>query len=573
MPQTDRIITGVSASGSLSSRYPNAREISETFTTKLFEMRWCAIALVTNVFFMYYVLQMPKGIMIPLPDGVVTSIGCVVAELILLISNVITFRALDDGASAWFGAQLTSKRGFSLAVCGFFQAAPFQKWPFATQLSLNSTCRSLFTRISVIWILLEGMKILTPISATSITGSSTRIDSGTVECVVFSETGSPVDRQWPTVVAEAGFAELVFGSSLGSLRSEQTVDNTTFVMSPQIIGAVNDGDTIVGPGFITTISTKCRCVQNNNITSLRTQGVSNDTAAAILGLSSQLGPNLGLTSYIEVNSTLISVKTLISGSTICGGHNFSFLPMCTTSFSDHKSALVLMRYMTDGTTASIAPESVDVRAVLDDANLDIWVGAALKSILGGELSSFSLPSTIPGVLNPLMWWTSPNLMTIDPALVEGGIETLFSILLRAGTQRTYATHGEVCGRNVAIEGQSIVRMAPYGVDVAFFTLSFQLFITILSALAFVPWLRSVVPIGPGVRALREPVYFTTLINSSSVCHGFDQLCNAQIHAIWQNLDLVVRIGEPIGTRTEGVGHISMDRPKLIGAMTNGKRYF
>ncbi|KAH9244035.1 hypothetical protein BASA81_018591 [Batrachochytrium salamandrivorans] len=568
------ITKGFSMSSSLTSQYPFAREISETFSTKLSEMRWCGIALVFNGICMYYVLQMSSGIAFPLAPEVVTSIGCVLVELVLLISNIITFRALDDGASAWFGSCLTFPKGFSLSVCGFFQASSFSKWSFAAQLSLNSTCRSLFSRISVIWIILEMMKWLTPISATAMSGSSLHMDSGKVECIVYSQSGAPFDRQWPTVSTEAGFAELIFGSSLGILRSETSANQTTFVMSPQIIGVVNDGDTIIGSGFLTNIQTSCNCI-SNNITGVMSAGLSNTTAAELLAAHGTLGFDLGIASNIDLskNLTKITIKTMLSGTLICGGRNATYVPICTTVLSNHMKGTVIMSYMTDGTTASIAPNKVGIRSIDGVADIQTWLSAATTTILGGITTAIPLPSTIPGVLNPLLWWASPNLMTVDPALIEGGIETMFSILLRAAIQRTYSAHGDVCGRNIAVEARSIITMSAYGVNVAFCILSFQLAVSVLATLAFIPWLRSSRPIGAGVRAVKEPVYFTTLLNSSSVCQGFDQLCNAQIHAIWQHLDVVVKIGEPIGSHSESIGRISMDRPKLITWMTNGKRYF
>ncbi|KAJ1340509.1 hypothetical protein BSLG_004895 [Batrachochytrium salamandrivorans] len=523
------ITKGFSMSSSLTSQYPFAREISETFSTKLSEMRWCGIALVFNGICMYYVLQMSSGIAFPLAPEVVTSIGC---------------------------------------------ASSFSKWSFAAQLSLNSTCRSLFSRISVIWIILEMMKWLTPISATAMSGSSLHMDSGKVECIVYSQSGAPFDRQWPTVSTEAGFAELIFGSSLGILRSETSANQTTFVMSPQIIGVVNDGDTIIGSGFLTNIQTSCNCI-SNNITGVMSAGLSNTTAAELLAAHGTLGFDLGIASNIDLskNLTKITIKTMLSGTLICGGRNATYVPICTTVLSNHMKGTVIMSYMTDGTTASIAPNKVGIRSIDGVADIQTWLSAATTTILGGITTAIPLPSTIPGVLNPLLWWASPNLMTVDPALIEGGIETMFSILLRAAIQRTYSAHGDVCGRNIAVEARSIITMSAYGVNVAFCILSFQLAVSVLATLAFIPWLRSSRPIGAGVRAVKEPVYFTTLLNSSSVCQGFDQLCNAQIHAIWQHLDVVVKIGEPIGSHSESIGRISMDRPKLITWMTNGKRYF
>ncbi|KAK5666795.1 hypothetical protein BDV3_005941 [Batrachochytrium dendrobatidis] len=575
----DRLPKGVmkvnrSMSSSLTSQYPYAREISETLSSKITQMRWCGLALAVNSICIYYVCRMSGGIEFPLPYTVVTSIGCVIIELVLLISNILTLRALDDGVSAWFGARLTEKKGFSLCICGFFQALPFQKWSFANQLSLNSTCRSLFARISIIWILLEMMKWLTPISATAMSGESVKIDSGTVECISYLQAGSPVDRLLPNLQGEAGYAELVFGSAMGNLQSEKDVNETVFMMSPQIIGAVNDGDTIIGPGFVTSIHTSCLCSTKNS-TQLQSLGLSSSAVTDLLSNSATLGFNVGFASNVDLSDSTsnIKVQMLFTGVNVCGGQNATLVPLCTSVISNHSNAVVVVEYMTDGTTASVAPRSVDVRSVGSPADMQTWLSAALVSILGGQSSSVSLAPTVPGVLNPLLWWTSPDLMAVDPSRIESGVETMIAILLRGGIQRTYTTRGSMCNRNVALVTKSIVKMAQYGISVALFILFVQLLFTLIAILAFIPWIMCSSPIGAGVRAIREPVYFTTLLNSSSVCQGFDQLCNAQLHSIWQHLDVVVRIGEPIGSSSEVIGRISMDRPKLITWMTNGKKYF
>jgi hypothetical protein len=113
----------------------------------------------------------------------------------------------------------------------------------------------------------------------------------------------------------------------------------------------------------------------------------------------------------------------------------------------------------------------------------------------------------------------------------------------------------------------------YSVIVGVSILAFQLLVTIVSLFAFVPWFLSEHPVGPGVRAMREDIYFTTLLNSSALNNGFHELCNAQTHMIWQVLDVIVRIGESIHTVSEEVGHIAMDKPKLIRNLVNGKKYY
>ena len=140
-------------------------------------------------------------------------------------------------------------------------------------------------------------------------------------------------------------------------------------------------------------------------------------------------------------------------------------------------------------------------------------------------------------------------------------------------QRTYSVKGNSCIRNVVVESASIMKMDHYAVGVSIFILVCQLVACCLALAAFIPWLLSAIPIGPGVRIVKEDIYFLTLVNSAGIIQGMNELCNAPAHTIWQTLDVVVRIGESLATRSEVVGHITMDKPKLIRSLTNGKQYY
>lgn len=59
--------------------------------------------------------------------------------------------------------------------------------------------------------------------------------------------------------------------------------------------------------------------------------------------------------------------------------------------------------MTDGTPASIAANIVTMIEKKGIANMT-WVAQSLRNILGGDISSFPMPSTYPGAMNPLLWW-------------------------------------------------------------------------------------------------------------------------------------------------------------------------
>jgi len=76
-----------------------------------------------------------------------------------------------------------------------------------------------------------------------------------------------------------------------------------------------------------------------------------------------------------------------------------------------------------------------------------------------------------------------------------------------------------------------------------------------------------------VRAIKDSIFFTTLLCSTTIDNGFHELCNSPTHELWQALDVNVRIGETIQTMSEDVGHVTMDKPKLVTGLKNGKRYY
>jgi hypothetical protein len=368
---------------------------------------------------------------------------------------------------------------------------------------------------------------------------------------------------------------LIFGTALGYVRSEFALDRTTAIMSPQIVGAVQDGDTMTGKGYTTDILTDCVCSAGSNASDIMAVStMDNATSTDLLRLYNNL-KIVGIANHITWDGSStgnVTITTLVSRTSICGGVDNLFIPVCTTTFFNHTAANITATYMTDGTPASIAAKEVHIRDGNVTADMK-WVYHSMMNIMNQSPNVHILPSTIPGTMNPLLWWTTPNLLTIDPAFLNAGLETTFAILLRGGTQRTYSVTGSSCIKNIQKEGYSFITMSEYSVIAGVFLLAFQLVVTVISFMLFVPWFLCADPIGPAVRALRENIYFTTLLNSSAVNNGFHELCNAQTHMIWQSLDVVVRIGESIQTVSEEVGHVAMDKPKLIRKLVNGKKYY
>jgi hypothetical protein len=152
------------------------------------------------------------------------------------------------------------------------------------------------------------------------------------------------------------------------------------------------------------------------------------------------------------------------------------------------------------------------------------------------------------------------------------METMFTIILRGAIQRTYSTEGVQCVRNIVIADQSKLTIAEYGYQCAVAALTIQLIFSLVSFIAFLPWLANQAPVGPAMRAVKDFIYFTTLLGDSNYSDNIRNLCNAQTFAIWQGLDVIVRVGEAVDTQDEDMGRITMDKTKLVRPLVNGRKY-
>jgi hypothetical protein len=100
----------------------------------------------------------------------------------------------------------------------------------------------------------------------------------------------------------------------------------------------------------------------------------------------------------------------------------------------------------------------------------------------------------------------------------------------------------------------------------------QLVITITGFLICSIFLSLKNPVGPGIRAFKEDAYFSTLLIKFNFRDSINGLANTPTAAFWQNLDYQVKIGESFHSIQMDVGKISLDKPKLVGQLTNGKKY-
>ncbi|KAJ3069797.1 hypothetical protein HDU98_007146 [Podochytrium sp. JEL0797] len=521
-----------------------------------------------------------NGVLLSVPAGLVNQFGGIILLVILLVCNVVGLWGLNDAGSCVAGYLLSGARGYTFAVTGYLQSPAFAKMAFAQKLSLTSKYRKNLSRASFIWIIMELLKILTPISAISLTAQQYASYNDVSDCVYFVQDNSlkPADRKWPTLDTEGGVGEYVFGSSLGIMRSEVSgVNVTTAMYPPTLISALNNGDTIHGPGFSADISTTCKCASAATSEGISKAGVDPTQAQQVLQLYFGMNKQPGLTfsTILRDNETLVMANVL-SGFGLCGGDRVTkSLPLvCSTVINNHQSMMLEMTFMTDGTTASIAPNYVTPIFPLGQADVHTWLYFAMTAITNGTVSSYLTPATVPGSLAPLLWWTSPNLIAMDRALLESGIETMYAILFKGAIQRSYTAKGMSCPRkNLLASTQSTVTILPSGLAASTFLLAAQMAVSIVSMFAFGLWLWSPSPLGPAVRAMQEPIYLITLLASSNhVGVGLNELCNAETYSIWQRLDIKCRIGESVSMLENEVGKIVVDKSNLVRPLQNGRRY-
>ncbi|KAJ3087950.1 hypothetical protein HK100_008194, partial [Physocladia obscura] len=507
-------------------------------------MRWSIVSVIFNISLLVFIRLINLELQIHLSKSYVQSYGGVIVEIILLLSNAITGICLDDAASCIFGYLLASKTGFSMAVCGFLRASPMSKLPFSQNLCLTSPSRKLLARISILWIVIDVLKILTPFSAIAIIASPWGVYNDVGSCIYFLQDKiiTPVDRKWPTLDTEGGVSEYVYGSSLGIMRSEISDANiTTAMYPPQLISALNDGDTIMGLGFTVDIKTTCRCANGIQPEELVSAGVDNTQGNAVNNAYLNLDNEQGLTFGTVFKNNSLVISNVFSGFELCGTNSLETpLPLvCSTVLDNHQQAMLQISFMTDGTTSSIAPNVVTFLYPIGQADIKTWLYFAMKSITNGPVSFYFTPPTVPGSLAALLWWTSSNLIGIDRGIVEAGVETMHAILFKAAIQRTYSSQGTACPRkNSALTDESVLTMTGTGYYITVVFLGLQLGISVLSAFAFLPWLFSKSPIGPAIRATQESEYLMVLLSSSPrLGIGLYDLCNAETYAIWQKLDV------------------------------------
>ncbi|KAJ3105715.1 hypothetical protein HDU97_007692 [Phlyctochytrium planicorne] len=392
---------------------------------------------------------MRSGAVVSVPKLFISSIGPVLIELVLIIVNVITIHAVDISAMILI-AQNLCKSGYSMAACGYMHKSPLLRLAFSNQLSLNSPCRKTLSRAAYIWLALELLKLLTPFGASGITVGTLREVANMVPCIILDST-SIKDRFYPTVETSLGVAEFIFGNSLGCMRSEHdcTDEGSFYTFGPQLVGAIKDGDTIVAGGYVAYVKTSCDC-QNVSDSSLLDSGFTlGDQLSLLEAVSQKAFPYFLMGSNSTISSDgVFTFQMAVGNMPNCGGYFAEVLPVCTTTISKFQNAQVVTQFLTDGTTASIALVNSEMISIDPIQTAKI---SSVSTALGGILEKgrvMNLPSINPGMISTLLYWTSSDLIAVDPSLFDYGVETFVSIMLRAGMQRFFKTKGASCPRRV-----------------------------------------------------------------------------------------------------------------------------
>ncbi|KAJ3414980.1 hypothetical protein HDV05_005811 [Chytridiales sp. JEL 0842] len=459
------------------SKYPHAHEVSETMGTKSKETGFIFFAVVFNAMISVFTIMLINTVILPISPSMVTYAGGVLLQLILLMSNEITSMAVDHAVTIYFGGRYTEKKGYSLAACFFMQQNPLMRFSFTQKLSLNSPCRVFLQRVSLVFLILEAVNLLGPIGASGVIGSAVRDVSSPIDCILFDQPEKPLNRGYPTLETTAGVMEYVFGDALGCLRSQRDQctpfnNASRFLFGPQIMGAIESGSTIIGRGYGADIHVDCTCT---NITDGLTSSLvlsERDRMTVLDYLGNSTLPFMYMSSVHSYKNAPPPTGSSIGASGgesqshivlgnigVCGGLSSTILPVCKTQITQPFDALISCLFLTDGTPASIALARSDVYGTLDPAadHSDFFIGVkesfrpiqmstlhhALHSIFpNGTLHPF--PSTVPGMISAMLYWTSRELTAVSPTLFEPGVETLVAALLRAGLQRTLKTEGTMC---------------------------------------------------------------------------------------------------------------------------------
>ncbi|KAJ3098511.1 hypothetical protein HDU97_003967 [Phlyctochytrium planicorne] len=543
------------------SKWPHAKELGESINYKLKELGLIVAVIFLNSALLALAWAFQGGVPVFVSPDAVRYAGGVFLEIVLLITNILTITVMDTATSIYLGILLTNtKRGYSMAACGFMHTKPILRMWFTDQLSLSSPCRKILHRASIVWLILEAGKLLSPLSATGIALDIVYTIADPTTCTKYLASDL-VDRHYPTIESSMGVSEYIYGTALGCMRSEMDCGGpySTLVAGPQLNGAVLSGDTIIGDGVQADIHASCKCYNITSDLPVSRKLLLPGEGYVLANLSrASTFPYLYHGENNNATESGLSSVFIIGGTAVCGGFSELVVPICSVDFSQLKGVVVRSTFLTDGTTASIALAKSEAigAAGAQDLGPD-HVKFAIDTMIARG-TAYSLPSTVPGMINPLLYWMSTDLLSINPAFLNSGMEATASLLLRAGIQRTFDSVGLQCPRFIARKDMTTVKMKGWGYVTLFVSAVIQLIFSFLALGLATHWLWNKHPIMPAMRALRDPTYFMTLLADSPFSINLVGTANAPGYVFWQSLDLVVKIGESVDTLSDPIGHIKME---------------
>ena len=107
--QKSRSHHSVGSSQNSSQAGRNGREISETLSNKFYEMKWCLLALASNIALIIFIANLESGLIIGADEETVQMVGGIMLEIVLLVSNILSIKALDNGFQVFYGNIMASK--------------------------------------------------------------------------------------------------------------------------------------------------------------------------------------------------------------------------------------------------------------------------------------------------------------------------------------------------------------------------------------------------------------------------------------------------------------------------------
>ncbi|KAI8892599.1 hypothetical protein BC833DRAFT_611241 [Globomyces pollinis-pini] len=555
----------------------NTKEIVEDFFIKLIFIRYSLLALVSHIVIIWFLIRTSDKttpLLLPFGTFFLNHTSPVLFQVWLALSFWWTLKALNISISVLTGFLISRKRGYSMATYGFCHANLFQKLSFPAKLSVKSSARKFLSKISYIWRLQGVLIFFTPFVAIGLHGEVYHENTDMVPCLEFHDNSDLYDRGYPSIFHQFGISEVVFGTSMGHLRSQEAVDSTTFMMPPQLMAVTNKEDSIIiGNGLSVNLLTECICAGGTSVSDFESVGIDLSTATY---LNSKLlsGNNLKLYNSINFTDTEIGVVSALPGSGVCSGMGVPNpkMSVCYTSISKFKTIKIKAEYMTDGHYASTVLKRV---TKYKDMNIEADLSMLYQALvlqLGGLTSEITLDQTFPSSVNPIIWWTTVDIQTISPPFLSAGIETTMTILVRSAIQRSFPTKGTYCISNEV--SKEFVKVAMDGMQVTlglFITIA-QLIICMISILWTIPWFLEEPPIGPAIKLAIDPMYFIIMITSNSrLVGGFTT--SQETLTLWQKMDRLVRVGESRTTANDpDVGLITLDVPRMVTPFKRGKSY-